>query len=31
LRSIGDRLLRMLVAMLREHTLYDCYRLRENV
>jgi transposase len=23
LRSIGDRLLRMLMAMLREHTLYD--------
>jgi transposase len=26
LRSIGDRLLRMLVAMLREHTLYDASR-----
>jgi hypothetical protein len=23
IRSIGDRLLRMLVAMLRNHTLYD--------
>jgi transposase len=26
LRSLGDRLLRMLVAMLREHTLYDASR-----
>ena len=26
LRSIGDCLLRMLVAMLREHTLYDSSR-----
>ena len=26
LRSIGDRLLRMLVAMLREHTFYDYSR-----